>query len=794
MQIPSGADAPALHRLEDDRLLRGEGAFVDDMTLPGMLHAAIVRSTHAHARIVSIDAAQALALPGVVTVLTADAMPGVVNAIPPIARENLVYENAPGHPILARGGVSYVGQAIAIAVAQTRYGARDAAERVLVTYDPLPASLDAREASRPGAAPLHEGLGNNVAYRIGAGDGDVDASFRAADRIVQASFDVPRIVAAPIEGRGVLASYDADAQALTLWTSTQVPHRVKEMLAILLDPPPRDIRVVGPYVGGGFGQKGEVFPEEIALSHLTMTLGRPVKWIEDRSENMIAYHGRGFAADIEAGVMNDGRILGMRYRIWGDIGAYLLTFTVAPSHNVVLRVVGPYAIPNMDVECLGVLTNKSPTGPYRGAGGPEACLFTERMMDLIAREIGLDPVELRRRNLLKGDVFPYRTTTGLVYDSGDYAGAIDRALELADYDGWRDQQRQAREDGRLIGIGIATAVKASGGKGLARSSNAIVRVTPKGKVEVVTEISPIGQGTRTTFAQLAASALGVEPAGVDVQYADTSLLAWGLGTFASRGVAVGGSAVYEGLRLAREKLAAVAAHLLECSVGEIVFGGGNVYSAELPDKRLPFAEVASAAHDPASLPAGMNAGVDFAVDFTLPENPHSFAAHVAVVEVDPGSGALRILEYVAVHDCGPFLNPIIAKGQIDGAIVQGLGQALSEVVQYDAIGQLMTANLMSYGLPVAADVPPFVTDNLATPSPTNPLGMKGIGELPTVPAPAVIANALDDALAPIGASRIDLPLTPEKVWRAIRGAAARRSPAGRQASSATPKARKRAGL
>ena len=747
-----------INRLEDDQLVRGAGTFVDDIKLTGMLHAVVVRSLHARALIVAIDVRAAEATAGVAGIFTAATLTGLVNEIPPIEREDVVFENAPGHPVLADGSVGYVGQPVAIAVAEDRYAAQDAASRVVIDYEPLPPVLDPRVAAETPA---------NVAFRVRAGRGDVEASLGAADRVVRARFDVPRVVATPLEGRGVVARYEPDARALTLWTSTQVPHRVKQYLEKLLDPRPAEIRVIGPDVGGGFGQKGEVFPEEMAMSFIAMTLGRPVKWIEERSENMIAYHGRGFTADVEAGVNDDGLILGMRYRIWADLGAYLLTFTAAPSHNVTQRVAGPYAVPNMDVECVGVLTNKSPTGPYRGAGGPEAAVFTERMVDLVAAELGMDPVEVRRRNFIPADAFPYTTTTDLTYDSGDFAAAFDRALELADYRGWREAQGASRAEGRLVGIGMATVVKASGGKGLARNSNAIVRIETTGEVTLITEISAIGQGTHTSLAQIAAAELGVSPADVRVLNGDTDLLAWGLGTFASRGLAVGGSAVLQGVRRAREKITTLAAHLLDCSPGEIVLAGSRASSAELPDKSVTLAEVAVAAADERLLPKGMDPGLEFHVDFTLPANPFSFAAHVVVIEVDPGSGEVRILRYVAVHDCGPFLNPIIARGQIHGGIAQGIGQAFSEGMAYDADGLVLTANLMTYGVPAALDVPPIVAENMATPSPTNPLGVKGIGELPTVAAPAAIANALTDALAPLGASRVDLPLSPEKVWRAV---------------------------
>lgn len=570
-----------------------------------------------------------------------------------------------------------------------------------------------------------------------------------------------------MECRGVIAQFLPTEGALTLWTSTQVPHRVKDYLIKLIAEPPRDVRVVAPDVGGGFGQKGEVFPEEIVVSYLAIQLGRPVKWIEERSENMLAYHGRGFSADVEAAVTNDGKILGMRYWVWADLGAYFLTFTAAPSHNVSQRVAGPYAVPALTVELLGVLTNKSPTGPYRGAGGPEAAIFTERTVDRIARELKLDPVEVRRRNMIPADAFPFTTTTGLTYDSGDFPAAFAHALKLSDYGGWRARQAESRTAGRLVGVGTSTVVKASGGKGQARRSNAIVQISPAGDVRVVTEITAIGQGTRSSFAQIAATELGVRREDVEVLHGDTGLLAWGLGTFASRGLSVAGSAVFQGARQARTKFALVAGHLLDCTPDEIVLNDGWASSAEMPDKRVPFADVARAAYDSNALPRGVEPGLDFFVDFTLPGNPFSFAAHVAIVEIDADTGEVRLLDYIAVQDCGPFLNPIIARGQVHGAVVQGIGQALTEGLTYDAQGIPQTGNFMNYGIPRADDAPLLLVDNMATPSPVTPMGLRGIGELPTVAAPSAIANAVDDALSATGAPHVDLPLTPEKLWAAL---------------------------
>jgi carbon-monoxide dehydrogenase large subunit len=716
-----------MDRLEDAKLVRGQGTYVDDITLPGMLHAAVLRSPHAHARIDSVNTSAALMAPGVIAILTGEDTAGVLGDIAGIRREGMGETPVPAHPVLARDRVMYVGQPVAIVVAEDTYLARDAVEAIAVAYTPLTPLLDPRVSGEPGTPPLHEHIGTNVVMEAGAGAGDVDAAFAEADRIVSGSYEIPRLVASPMECRGLIANYEPERDALTLWTSTQVPHRVKTYLNNLLPEPPKEIRVIAPDVGGGFGRKIEVWPEEVAAAHLTMKLGRPIKWIEERSENMVASHGRGYAADVEAAVRSDGRILGMKFRLWADLGAYFLTSSGGPLGNAVQRVAGPYDIPNMHVESVGVVTNKPPTGPYRGAGGPEAAVLIERTVDLIARELDIDPAELRKRNFIPPEAFPYTTATGLTYDSGNFAPAFDRALELAGYDKLRAEQPPdgtPRAGEPLLGVGVATIIKASGGKAGVRTSLSRVEISAVGQVDVYTDVSPHGQGTETSFAQITADALGVRPEDIRVFHGDTDMLESGGGTTSSRGLAVGGSALFTALQKAKEK------------IGD-----------------MPLAEVAAA-----------EGGLVFEAEYTLPANPFAFAAHVAVVRVYPDTGDVKIERYVAVHDCGPMINPKIVRGQIQGGITQGIGQALSEAMVYDDQGQPLTGSFMTYGLPNAEGTPDFILENTETSSPTNPLGIKGIGETPTVAAPVAVANAVMDAL---GIRHIDMPLTPEKVWHAI---------------------------
>ena len=747
----------SIKRFEDPRLLLGEGRFVDDMQLPGMLHAVVVRSPHAHARIVSIDAEAARRAPGVVAMLTAPDLAGKARPIPRRVVEDLSGVDLPEHPVLAEERVCYVGQPVAMVVAESRAFAEDAADHVDVRYEALTPVVDLRAAGEAGAALTHAETGTNVGLKLRLGRGDIDAAFAAADRIVRQRYEVPRLSAAPMEGRGLIAQYEAPEQRLTLWTSTQVAFKVKRFLQQTLVETPREVRVITPDVGGGFGQKVELWPEEVACSHLAMALQRPIKWIETRRENLLAYHGRGYCGDVEAAVTSEGRILAMRCRILADLGAYSLNATPGPPVNAAKRVAGPYDIAAMDVECVGLMTHKPPTGPYRGAGGPEGAFFMERTVDLIARELDLDPAEVRRRNFIASDAFPYTTGTGLTYDSGQFEAVFARALELADYDEMRRRQRQRRQGEPRIGIGIATVVKASGGQGEMLKSNARVRVDPTGEVTVYTEVSPHGQGTETTFAQIAADALGVEPDRVRVRHGDTDMLPWGQGTFASRGLSVGGSAMYEALQQVRQNLSHVAAEHLGCAPQDIDFRDGRLVNCREPGQSMAFDAAASAS----------STGLECQIEYGLPNNPFGFAAHVVVVEIDPETGALRFLRYAAVHDSGRIINPKLFEGQVYGAIAQGLGQALGEGMFYSAEGQPLTGSFLDYVMPRAATMLPLRAEAMETPSPTNALGLKGVGELPTVACPAAVVNAVLDALRDTATRHLDAPVTQEKIWRAM---------------------------
>ena len=764
----------SIKRFEDHRLLTGQSAYVDDLRRPGLLHAVFVRSPHGHARIRGIDTAAAAALPGVAAIVTAADLVGLPQ-LPTREAADADELRPPRHPALAGDKACYAGQPVAIALADSIYAAHDAAELVAVDYEILPAVIDPQAAAAGDAPVIHEPLGSNVALRTVNAGGDLDAAFAAADCVVRQRFEVPRLAPAPMEPRGLLAEYDAAADLLSVWDSTQHPHEIREHLARLLARPLESVRVVCPDVGGGFGEKGCFFPEEIAIPYLAMQLRRPIKWAESRQENMLCFHGRGHTIYMEAAARNDGELLGIRVRIIADLGAYFFmstpTVPILTSH----RLTGPYRTPAMSVEVTGVVTNKPVTGAYRGAGGPEAAFCMERAVDLVAQELGLDPAEVRRRNFIAPDAFPYETPTGITYDSGDYAAVFERSLDMSGYWEWQERSRQSAADagGPLIGVGLATVVKGSGAKLTFLTDHARVIIGPDGDVEAHTGVSPHGQGTETTFAQMAADELGIAPGDVRVRHSDTAVLPAGGGTSASRGLIAGGTALHRVLREAREKLVAVAAHLLDCPADDVALSGGRAVNRRDPARSVPFAQVAAAAHNEELLPPGQEPGLDFAGSNTLGKSPYAFGAHVAVVEVSRENGAVKILRYAAAHDSGKVVNPMLYEGQVHGAIAQGIGQALLEGMAYDGAGQPLSGSLMDYALPKSGDLPDFALDSsIETPSPITALGVKGVGELPTLAAPAAIANAVMNALASAGVRHIDTPLTPERVWQALRAAGA----------------------
>ena len=749
----------SIKRFEDARLVIGDGVFIDDIKLPDMLHAAVVRSVHAHARIRSINVVDAIELDGVVEVLTGADLAGKLPDLPirPMGDRSVDEFNPPEHPVLAQDKVCYVGQPVAVVVAKNPYLARDGAELVTVDYEPLIPVVNPVDAANEDVPVIHPHLGTNVAMRSVQEGGDIEKAFAQAAHIVRQRYEIPRLAPSSMETRGVIGNYDASGDLLTVWDSTQAPNQIKRYLAQMLGRPEESIRVVAPDVGGSFGIKDCMFSEDVLMPFLALRLQKPVKWVEDRQENLITYHGRGMSLDVEVAVDKKGVILGIWASILADIGAYFYFTTPFPLFNAARRITGPYDVPAVRVDLLGVITNKTPVAAYRGTGSPEAAFCIERTLDLIAKDLGLDPAEIRRSNYISKDAFPYKSCTGNMYDSGDYLLALDRALELVEYSAWQEKIKQRRPGDPYLGVGLATFIKSSGAGGEHRVESARVRIDSSGQIDVYTGVSPHGQGTETTFAQIAAETLGVDPSQVRVHHSDTAIYPHGIGTSASRGLIIGGSAVQLALKEAREKLAGFASKFFSCPAADIKFSDGEIFDLHHPDTKIPFEKLAA-----------MESGLDFEHEYTLPQSPVSFGAHAVVVEVDQDTLALKILRYVGVHDCGQIINPMIVEGQIHGGIAQGIGQALTESIVYSEEGQPLTGSLMDYALPRSTMIPDLTLDTIDTISPTNPLGAKGIGSVSTVPSPAAIANAVMNAISPSGVRHIDAPYTPERLWRAIR--------------------------
>lgn len=761
-------------RTEDPRLIQGLGHYVDDIKLADTLHVVFLRSPYAHARITSINVEEAKKAPGVVAVYTGDDVGDQVGFVPcGAALEGL---KVPQYPVLARTKVLFVGQPVVAVVASDRYAARDAVDLIEIDFDPLDAVVDAESAMQSTSPVIHEVFGDNIAYVHRAGTGDVDAAFKAADRVVSQKMAHQRLAPVSLEPRGVLASYWPGEQQLTLWSSTQIPHLMRTQVALMLRIPENRLRVVTPEVGGGFGSKLNVYAEEALLGFIAMKLHRPVKWIETRRENLAAtIHGRAQSGTIEVAVKNDGTLLGLRYTVVADLGAYHQLLTPAIPTLTGLMLSGAYKIPAISMVCTGVFTNKMATDAYRGAGRPEATFVIERIMDIVAQELKLDPVQVRRINFPKASEFPFATATGLVYDSGDYDAALDKALNTIGYDKLRAEQAKARSEGRLVGVGVSTyveicAIGPSSATPAGGWESATVRVEPTGKITVLTGVSPHGQGQETSFAQIAADMFGVGIDDVTVIHGDTSIVQYGIGTFGSRGTAVGGTALVVAAEQVVEKARRIAAHLLEIDPQSVTFENGK-FSGSPQDKQVTIQEVALAAHLARSLPQNTEPGLS-ATYFFEPKNfTFPFGTHICVVELDKGTGEIAIKRYVAVDDCGKVINPLLVDGQVHGGIAQGLGQALWEEVVYDETGQLVTGTLMDYALPKAHQLPHYECDRTETPTDVNPLGVKGVGEAGTIGSTPAIVNAVMDALQPFNVKHLDMPLRPEKVWREInRGA------------------------
>jgi carbon-monoxide dehydrogenase large subunit len=768
--------------------LRGEGRFVDDIKLPGMLHAAFVRSPHAHARIIAIrpDAARR---DGALVFTFADLerfmkpLP-LFGATPPgVAARVDVTLRQPPQLALCKDVVRYVGEIVAMVLAESRALAEDAAELIAVDYEPLAPVTDVVAGGETGAPLIHADVPGNVGVQFRAGFGDAARALAAADVRVRERFHVQRYVGMPMETRGVVAQWDQRDGSLTTWNSTQVVHFVQQGLVAALGLPAHKVRVIAPDVGGGFGTKANGYPEDLLIPSAAIATRRPVKWTEDRREHMMAAaHARHQVHDIEIGARRDGTMLAVRDHIWVDLGAYNSWGIVLP-YNTVAHLLGPHRVAHFDVECRGVVTNKTPNAPYRGAGRPEAVFAMDRIVDLLARELRMDPAELRRKNYLSAaDLpyeidLPYRDGNPLVYDSGDFRAALDAALGAADYEALRKEQAALRARGIHRGIGISGYVE---GTAIGPYEGATVRMDASGRAVVATGAASQGQGQETSFAQVAADALGIPIEWVTVIGGDTAAIPFGIGTFASRSAVNAGSSIHVAAGRVKDKLAAAAAALFEAAPGDVEIADGTASVRGAPTSVVPLGKVIQSALPTFARAGAVSPDFEATVYHHQPTVTYTSAVHVALVEVDAGTGAVRLLRYVVAHDCGLLINPVIVEGQIHGGVAQGVGGGLLEEMMYDGEGQLLTGTFMDYLIPTAMELPAIETVHLEYPSPRNPLGVKGIGEGGAISPPAAIANAVEDALAPFGVRVTTAPLGPSRVLDLI---AAGRSRAGGHGAS-----------
>jgi carbon-monoxide dehydrogenase large subunit len=750
-------------RREDPRLIAGRGQFIEDLNIPNMADVVLVRSIHAHARILSIETEAAKSMPGVIVVITAGDLAGIGSV--PVSGDLKI----PPHPPLASDIVRFVGDPIAAIVAENRGLAIDALDRVVVEYEPLRAVVDAVEAAMD-AIVVHEEFGTNIASNAKIEMGDVDSAFAAADRHLTIHAGHGRVAAVPIETRGGIASFEASTGQFTLWLSTQAAWTERSDLAAALHIPDERIRVITPDVGGAFGAKMTVYRESILLLALARLTGRPVRWTASRSEDLqSSMHGRDAVTDGEVAFDNDGTIRGIKLKTTSNFGAYLMKLTAIPPLRIHHYATGAYTIANLRSEIVGVFTHTGPTGPYRGAGRPEAALFTERVMSEVAHALDMDQAEIRRRNFIPSNAFPYPNAGPFLFDSGNYELALDRALEAIDYERVKRDIAQRRARGEVLGVGFASCIEVTGGG----SENGRITVMPDGSVRVVTGTSPHGQGHETTFSQIIADQLSVPFDSISIHYGDTAVSPRGTGTMGSRSLQVGGNALHRAALEVRSQLLETAAGLLEASVNDLVMEDGAVRSLDLPGRTIAIGEIvqaylASRAHV-ACEPSDVNEGITVTAQFEPVGPTFPFGTTIVVVAIDRETGEPTIERFVSVDDVGNVINPLLFEGQVVGGIVQGMGETLWEQIVYDGSGQLISGTLSEYAVPKARWLPRFELSRTVTPSPNNPLGVKGGGETGTVHTPAAIANAIMDALRPFGVEQFDLPITPPKIWAIMNG-------------------------
>ena len=775
----------SIPRREDERLLRGRGKYIADFTLPGMLHVAFVRSTVAHARIKSVDLSRAAAAPGVHFVMSGFEL---AKEIPPVQDQQLPLPRKwrttvphkifdPRQPLLAWDKVRHVGEAVAVIVADNRYLAEDAAELAVIDYEFLPSVVDPEAALTPASAVLHEQNGTNLLAEFSVDKGDVAKAIAGAGRILKRRFRHHRYGAIPMECRGVAAEHDPRTGAVTIWSSTQVVHWVRREASLTLGIPEARVRCVALDVGGGFGVKGHVYPEDLLIPYIARRIGRPVRWIEDRREHLeSACHSRDQIHDAEVAFDDSGKILAFRDAMLMDCGAWNPVGIGIP-YNTASHLIGPYKIEHFSVRARVVATNKVPNAPYRGAGRPEAAQVIERMMDLIARELGMEPSDVRRRNLVPAAEMPYavgipyRDGQPIVYDSGNYPLALDKVLaEIGGLDAFRLRQRAARAEGRYLGLGIGMYTE---GTGVGPFEGATVRVDPSGKIYVSAGSCPQGQGMETIFSQIAADLWKVKPDDVMLSFADTSVIPMGFGTLASRSTVNLSGAIHVASERLRGKTFTIAAHLLECAAEDLELRDGGVGVIGVPGASVTLADVARASRPgwDNQRPEGVDAGLEETYYWEPSTVTWAYAAHAVVVDVDIRLGHVKLEQYIIAHDCGVLVNPMLAEGQVIGGAVQGIGGALFEGFRYDAEGQLLTGSFMDYLMPTASDLPHITVLHEESPSPLNPLGVKGLGEGGAIAPPVAIANAVCDALSEYAVEMNTTPITPEDVFQAVRRAA-----------------------
>jgi aerobic carbon-monoxide dehydrogenase large subunit len=780
-------------RKEDPALLTGQARFIDDLVLPGMGWVGIVRSPLAHARITGVDAARALQMPGVIAAYSgadlADSWAGALPCAWPLATRSWPAEPTSGDPRMpdhwpvAKDVARYAGDAVAVVVADSREHAADAIEAVDVDYEPLDAVLEIEQALADDAPLVHPDFDNNEVYTWSLENGDVERVFSEAPVVVKERYYHPRLIPNAIEPRGVVVQSEPATGDVTLYSATQIPHVVRTTLSLTLGMPEQKLRVVAPAVGGGFGSKLNVYAEEAICVALSRKLVRPIKWIEERSENYLAtIHGRSVIQDMEIAATEEGKTLGFRVKLLADMGAYLQLVTPGIPILGAWLYHGVYSADAYRFECQSVFTNRTPTDAYRGAGRPEATYAVERAMDALALRVGKDPVEIRRMNFLPPFTEATPIPSGLSFDSGNYEPTLDKALGLFDYDGLRREQQERRDsnDTKQIGIGVSTYIEMCGlapsqvlgalKYGAGGWDAATIRCHPTGKVTVITGTSPHGQGHVTSWSQIAADALGVPFEDVEVLHGDTAISTYGMDTYGSRSVSVGGVA----LHFASEKIIAkakqIAAHELEVAEEDLEWAEGKLRVRGAPDRAKTIPEVAFSAWTAHGLPEGVEPGLEATFIFDPPNFTFPAGAHLCAVEVDTETGETRIRKYVAVDDCGKVINPIIVEGQVQGGIAQGIAEAMYEEALYDEAGNLQTSHMGYYRIPSAAELPSFTTARTETPSSTNPLGVKGVGEAGTIAAPPAVVGAVLDALRPLGVEDIGMPVTPERVWRTIQEA------------------------